>query len=74
MCVHKVCTFFLISAVLLKSRRRELQTEADEGHWGRIPFYLIWTITDQYCSDQEEGNILETASQSLFEVIGRSLG
>ena len=77
---HKLCTFFLISAILLKFRRRELQTEVDEGHWGRIPFNLFWSIgfptlwSDQYCSVQKEGNILVKALQRLFEVIWRSLG
>ena len=54
--------------------------EADEGHWCRVPFFLNWSIgfpflwSDQYYSDQKEGNILETAKKEAvwghWEVIG----
>ena len=53
---------------------------ADEGHWCRVPFFLKWRIgfpsfwSDQYYSDQEEGNTLETAKKEAvwghWEVIG----
>ena len=54
--------------------------EADEGHWCRVPFFLKWSIgfpsfwSDQYYSDQKEGNISETAKKEAvwghWEVIG----